>query len=730
MRRLPALGFALLAAGCTPSLPSPPPPAPAPAPSSAPAPRSLTLGAWHGCVRLDDGRVRCWGSNDRDQLGDGYIPFRATPVVAPVVPDTVELRLGGYSTCARTGDGRVQCWGGGHAAPAPVPGLDDAVELTADIFRACARRRSGRVTCWNQRPLEGTTPVDVPEIHDAVGFVSPQCFVRRSGAVTCVDWERPPGDASRLPPTVTTSVVRWAAVDALRARARRVVGSCALDDHEGVACWDLASARRVGGKMPLVAPAPRADLGPVLDLVSGQRHTCALQRSGRVLCWGDNDHGQLGDGTTETHRDDPVPVAGLADATAIAAGVNHTCALRAGGIVGCWGANDSGQLGDGTTVDRLAPATVTGLGPALEVAAGGAHTCARRRDGALACWGAGVAGQLGDATAMHVDHGAPVTVAGLPPAAGIAAGASHTCALGRDGRVACWGAISDGPAPCVPVEGGGMECSGYGTSCGKIWDGHTEAHATPEIVADVTQVLALRAHGDRTCALQADGAIRCWARPHRCSVSGAVEARPTTLPVAGADEIAMSAGFACARRGGAVLCGGSNRAGQLGDGTTVDRPTFAPVPGLDDAAALALGDRHACALRRGGAVACWGFNVSGQLGDGTRAGKGAPTRVVGLDDAVEVAAGRWHTCARRRAGSVVCWGENDARSLGDGTTEDRLAPVAVPGIDDAVEIAAATDSTCARRRAGRVTCWGPLAGEGARGPTDVAGAEAAAPPGP
>jgi hypothetical protein len=73
---------------------------------------------------------------------------------------------------------------------------------------------------------------------------------------------------------------------------------------------------------------------------------------------------------------------------------------------------------------------------------------------------------------------------------------------------------------------------------------------------------------------------------------------------------------------------------------------------------------------------------------------------------------------------VVCWGENDAGSLGDGTTEDRLAPVAVPGIDDAVEIAAATDSTCARRRAGRVTCWGPLAGEGARGPTDVAGAEA------
>ncbi|APR74979.1 BNR repeat domain protein [Minicystis rosea] len=706
MRTLPACWLAVaLVAGCTTPHAAPPlPPAPAPL---ARTPRTLTLGAWHGCQRLDDGRVRCWGSNDRDQLGDGYQPYRATPVPAPMIADVVEVRLGGHVTCVRTRDGRVLCWGAGSAAPMPVAGIDDAVELTADEHNACARRRSGRVACWSQRDRERGVH-DVGEIRDAVGLVSPTCFLRKSGAVTCASWDTPPPEpgSTRVAPVVLRGAKRTvptrplpahepADVVALRAKAGRAVAPCVLDADLTLACRDLPR------------PAPER----VVDLALGQRHTCALTSTGHVTCWGSNDYGQLGGGTAEQVGFQLVTIAGLDDATAIAAGVNHTCVRRASGAIACWGANYSGQLGDGTTHDRRAPVAVTGIADARDIFAGGAHTCAREASGALVCWGWGASGQLGSADAMHVAHAAPVVVTGVAHATAIASGASHTCALDGDGSIACWGDITSDPgARCTPASGGSMTCFGYGTACGKLWDGRTDAHATPEPITGITGVLELAARGDRTCARDTDGAVRCWTTTERCTASGAVRPGPiSAIEIPGAEEIALGGRFTCARRGGAVDCFGSNEFGQLGDGTTTDHAKPAAVPGLDDAVALALGERHACALRAGGRVACWGFNVSGQLGDGTTVEKHTPTSVLGLDDAQEIAAGSHHTCARRAGGEVVCWGENDFASIGDGTKDDRLVPTPVLGIAGAVEIAAATDSTCARLRSGSIACWGSLA---------------------
>jgi alpha-tubulin suppressor-like RCC1 family protein len=715
-----ALLLTALAAGCAGApvtRPAPPPGSGPPAPRVEPAAR-LAVGARHACLRRD-GRVRCWGDNGSDQLGDGYLPYRTTPVRAPAIPDLAEVRLGGYTTCVRTTGGQVHCWGGGSATPARVPGIDDAVELAADELHACARRRGGRVWCWNQRAGEGTAPVLVPGVTDAVALVTPKCFLRRDGAVPCVDWDEPAsaaGPSTRTPPLLDAD---RAALHAARPPALRETPNCARGPQGVVTCWD--PPHRAAEVVPPRRPHRRPELAEAVDVAVGQRHTCALQRAGGVLCWGLNDHGQLGgEPGPEAARGELVKVVGLDDATAIAAGVNHTCARRADATVVCWGANYSGQLGDGTTTDRRAPAPVAGLRGATHILASGAHTCARTEDGALWCWGWGVSGQLGDVAVMPAEHAAPVTVAGAPDAVAIAAGASHTCVAGAEGKVACWGQVNSGHVTCEPVAGGGMECHGFGTSCGKIWDGRTEVRATPEILADVTGALALSARGDRTCARTADGATRCWAEPGRCAASGRVEARAITLPLGDAEEVALSTGFACARRGGAVLCGGSNRAGQLGDGTTTERATFAPVRGITDATGLAVGERHACARHATGTVSCWGFNVSGQLGDPTRVGRTVPAPVAGLSGVTAIAAGHWHTCAIRGAGSVVCWGENDAGSIGDGTTEDRFAPVAI-GIDDAVEIAAAADSTCALRRSGTVSCWGPLAGPGALRPVDVPG---------
>ncbi len=128
-----------------------------------------------------------------------------------------------------------------------------------------------------------------------------------------------------------------------------------------------------------------------------------------VYCWDRNASGQLGDGTTED-RLTPIAVSGLTGAVAIAAGSAHTCAVLANGSARCWGNNDNGQLGNGTTTDRLTPVAVSGLTGAIAIAAGLEHTCALLNDGTARCWGDNFSSQLGDGTAGYSPT--PVQVAG------------------------------------------------------------------------------------------------------------------------------------------------------------------------------------------------------------------------------------------------------------------------------------------------------------------------------
>jgi len=217
----------------------------------------------------------------------------------------------------------------------------------------------------------------------------------------------------------------------------------------GVRCWGSNQQGELGDPSR-GSQAPTAGavvlLQQVTELGLGAEHGCAVITDGSIRCWGANGSGRLGDGTT-TSRPTPVRVAGLAAATSVVAGQDHTCALLADGTVRCWGANESGQLGDGTTVDQhTAALRVVGLNDAVvDVSAGGRSACAVIRDGAVLCWGANESGQLGDGSLLS--RSLPVRVRNVSAAVGVAVGERHACALlsTPGGRVVrCWGANTRG----------------------------------------------------------------------------------------------------------------------------------------------------------------------------------------------------------------------------------------------------------------------------------------------
>jgi alpha-tubulin suppressor-like RCC1 family protein len=176
-------------------------------------------------------------------------------------------------------------------------------------------------------------------------------------------------------------------------------------------------------------------------IAAGRLQTCALTTGGGVKCWGDNITGELGDSTDIIYSTTPLNVTGLANGvSAIAAGRSHTCGLTSDGTVRCWGANGRGQLGDGTLTDSHTQVAVDGLVAGVSLIGGGPaadHTCAALNTGGAKCWGRNNAGQLGDGTT--IDRPAPVDVAGIGALRDLSTGGSHTCAVTVNGAARCWG---------------------------------------------------------------------------------------------------------------------------------------------------------------------------------------------------------------------------------------------------------------------------------------------------
>jgi alpha-tubulin suppressor-like RCC1 family protein len=519
--------------------------------------------------------------------------------------------------------------------------------------------------------------------------------------------------------------------------------SCLVSSTGGLKCWGDNTYGQLGDGTNIGRPTPMNVLGlasGVTQVGVGWDFSCALVAGG-VKCWGGNEYGMLGDGTT-TDRNFPANVSGMGPGsgiTQIAVGDFHACAVMAAGNVKCWGQNFASQLGDGTTEYPAVPVDVQGLsGPAIQIAAGNAHTCAIITGGNLQCWGANSSGQLGDGTFVSV-RPQPVNVIGLGSGVDrVTLGYGHTCAVTHSSTAKCWGWNNYGqlgngtlfhsatPQDITGLPGEIVQlAAGFGHTCassvaGKVWCWGSNASGelgTNTIISSFTAasvenlssgVRQLSAGLHHTCALLISGGTKCWGSDTFAQLgTGYKHFRSIPSDVIGLSsgiaQVAMGTSHTCALSTvGAVKCWGLNSDGQLGDGLNSATRMPVNVAGLGSGIVqISASGNQTCALNSQGSVLCWG-----QLFNGAKSS--TPTSVSGLPPNVAfIEAGNGSQCILTSDGGAKCWGANNLGQLGIGSTAPQTAPADVYGLTSGVtQIARGFGHTCGALATGEARCWG------------------------
>lgn len=356
-------------------------------------------------------------------------------------------------------------------------------------------------------------------------------------------------------------------------------------------------------------------------IVAGASVTCVLLASGPLKCTGGNYYGQLGDGTT-IDSSALVQVLGMdasdmsSTAVSVSVGGNHTCALMLNGAVKCWGMNGYYQMGDGTYFDRYEPIVVTGIDglsratTAVTLSSRSNHSCAAMADGTVKCWGYNDSGQLGDGSSAN--RTTPVLVQGIDgmslasTAMSISTGGSQTCAVMGDGTVMCWGRNLGGQL------GDGTTTERHYPAVVSGIDGQSPSTTATSVSTD----------SQGTCAVMADGSVKCWGSfgsPTPVVVSGMDGSSPSSSAIV----ISFGGNQTCALMAdGQIRCFGQNYYGNLGDGTTTDSyETPVMVSGITGSSAsttavnVSTGGDYSCAVLADGSARCWGYGESGNFGN-------------------------------------------------------------------------------------------------------------------
>jgi alpha-tubulin suppressor-like RCC1 family protein len=613
-------------------------------------PSTTSTGGIHSCALVAGGGARCWGSNQYGNLGDNTIINRNVPTsVVGATADWVELATGGTHNCARLSAGSVtiRCWGDNQVGQV---GDGTLVRRAQPVDVSFAQRVPSPPVILNVVAGNGSA---------VVNFL-PSTFIG-DGPVTDFTATTLPDDISATCAApcnaITLNGLTNGRVYQVAMKARNAVGPSEFSlysfqfitgNAQTITFNPIPDRALSSGNFTISASASSGLPVSFSTLSLGcsvSGNTVTLLKGGVCAITAD----QPGDASFATARgvirafniDAPA-----FQATKIAAGNTHLCATTPQGAAKCWGTNESGRLGDGTTTDRNVPTEVSSLSTGIaQIGPGFFASCATTTAGAVKCWGNNFYGQLGVSNTATQSL-TPINVAGLTSGVASAhAGAYHSCALTTGGGVKCWGANFNGE---------------LGVSTTFAVNNFTPLNVTG-LTAGVSAIAVGSAYN---CAITASGGVKCW---------------------------------------------GSNFYGQLGNDSFVDSTTPVDVIGLTSGvSAITTGGFHTCALTQAGAVKCWGNNDTGAVGDGTNVTKKVPASVIGLGSGViAISGGNYNTCALTASGGVKCWGSNAQGTLGNGSTVDSLTPVDVAGLGSGVAaIAVGAVSACALTSAGNVKCWG------------------------
>lgn len=476
------------------------------------------------------------------------------------------------------------------------------------------------------------------------------------------------------------------------------------------------------------------------------RSMCATQANS-LFCWGDNAHAQLGDPARHLARYQPTAVVGVAGPTQVTAGDGHTCAVNDSDILFCWGDNEQSQLGVDSPTTSSPMSTLTS---ASSPSAGGQHTCAIRPDGVY-CWGANRRGQTGaprePGTPHLVDTPALVNASRNSPT--VHAGSGFTCMKTVTDLAVCWG---DNDRGQVGTDPGGTPCPRGQGACTSVpyissirdttytiatgaehgcliaetgvhcWGSNDFGQVAPSAMTPQFEALAvdvprvnedskLAAGAYHNCAINEDDHVYCWGNnDHGQSAMGlAGTIRTPTLQqdLGRSSHVAGGESHTCAITSDSnVWCWGDNREGQLGVDPARDSESRVPVDtGVDDATGITAGRGHTCAISRD-EVLCWGSNQFGQLGDGVPLSRSVPYGVPTGHRFEYVEVGGTHACGLADGGKVFCWGSGNLGALGLGPVPWASSPTEVPFEAPVRSLAVGSEFTCAVTIENDMFCWG------------------------
>jgi alpha-tubulin suppressor-like RCC1 family protein len=692
--------------------------------------KGVSVGYSSTCVIKEDNSLWCWGGNDSGQLGDGTFINRTFPHMK-ITDNVLQISANQYHTCAIIYDNSLWCWG-------------------SNWYGQLGLGFSGGNINTPQKVMEEVALVSVGESHT--------CAMKQDNSPLCWgnNWWGQIGDGTNIQ-RVSPYPVKIS--DIVISVSSGYDHTCALMSDRSLWCWGYnyygqlgsgSSRNYCGGWWPNCNKNPTKIMDDVVQFSAGAYHTCAVKTDGSLWCWGYNNYGQIGDGSN-SNRNMPTLIPIMSSGvSSVAAGVEHTCAVKQDGSLWCWGRNWEGQLGLDPSVTPYANTPQPILaGGVIRVVTGGYHTCAVMGDLTLWCWGANWEGQLGNGSWSSTYTPSQVMVGGSPlSVSSVAAGERHTCAVDTAGNLWCWGnnwfgQVGDGTTSnrnspvqiaygfsyvsagwrhtCAVKQDGSLWCWGRnmegqigdgnnpGSDDCSIWDFGNDCNKYPTYITfDVTLVSVGARH---TCATKQNGSLWCWGDNNWGQLGNGTRVRKTTpYPVitpAGALSISVGRSHSCAiKTDGSLWCWGNNSSGQLGNGESVWDSSYLPSqvspPMLSDVSFVSLGGGHSCAIKIDGSLWCWGNNWSGQVGDGTTQQRVYPVLVA--NNVLTASLGDSHTCAIKQDRSLWCWGSNWYGQVGVGPLGSVLSPNEV--MQDVLTVSAGYYHTCAIKIDGTLWCWG------------------------